>query len=150
MEWTSPQYLEHQEGSIEEQNESARSYEVLVVDDDPEVLVVVSLALEVFGYRVTPALNGTNALEMLRKKRFDLMVTDLMMDDIDGIALLKQTKRLYPATKVILMTGFYDPELILEAIQNQADDYMLKPFSLEVLQVKAAQCLSNERRHINH
>jgi two-component system response regulator PilR (NtrC family) len=145
MIWNSPQCLEHPDEAVEQDSGLAHSYDVLVVDDDPEVLVVVSLALEVFGYRVTPALNGTTALDMLGKKSFDLMVTDLMMDDIDGIALLKKTKHLYPATKVILMTGFYDPELILEAIQNHADDYLLKPFSLEVLQVKAAQCLSNNK-----
>jgi CheY-like chemotaxis protein len=142
--------MEHQEAAVEEGGGLVRNYDVLVVDDDPEVLVVVSLALEVFGYRVTPALNGTTALDILGRKRFDLMVTDLKMGDMDGIALLKRTKHLYPATKVILMTGFYDPELILEALRNQADDYVLKPFSLEVLQVKAAQCLSNAQRHMSN
>lgn len=150
MEWEGSQYLEQKEEKIDEKNGSTCSHDVLVVDDDPEVLVVVSLALELFGYSVTPALNGRSALEKLRGKRFDLMVTDLMMDEMDGIELLKRTKRHYPATKVILMTGFYDPELILEAIQNQADDYVLKPFSLEVLQVKAAQCLANERNHMSN
>jgi CheY-like chemotaxis protein len=135
---------------IKEIDEPTHGYNVLVVDDDPEVLVVVSLALEVFGYHVTPALNGLAALKILQKKRFDLLVTDLMMDDMDGIALLKETKHLYPATKVILMTGFYDPDLILEAIQNQADDYVLKPFSIELLQVKAAQCLENQTSRLSH
>lgn len=126
------------------------SHDVLVVDDDPEVLVVVSLALELCGYAVTPALNGTSALEKLQSKRFDLMVTDLIMGEMNGIELLKKTKHLYPATKVILMTGFYDPEQILEAIENKADDYVLKPFSLEILQHKAAQCLANEGNHMSN
>jgi DNA-binding NtrC family response regulator len=112
--------------------------------------VVVSLALEVFGYRVTPALNGLKALEILRTRRFDLMVTDLKMDGMDGIALLKKAKDLYPFTKVILMTGFYDPELFMEAVQNQADDYVLKPFSLEELQSKAAHCLGNEKSQMRN
>ncbi|RJR41038.1 MAG: response regulator [Desulfobacteraceae bacterium] len=134
----------------EEIGKSERSphipYEVLVVDDNPEVLVVVSLALEVFGYRVTPALNGLKALEILRDKTFDLMVTDLKMDGLDGIGLLKKSKELYPATKVILMTGFYDPEVFSEAIENDADDYVLKPFSLDELQFKAANCLANRNK----
>jgi len=128
------------------EHEHHGAYEVLVVDDNPEVLVVVSLALEVFGYRVTPALNGLKALEILRDKTFDLMVTDLKMDGLDGIGLLKKTKELYPSTKVILMTGFYDPAVFSEAIQNDADDYVLKPFSLDELQFKAANCLSNRKK----
>lgn len=134
-----------QKSDLLERGGPAPSHDVLVVDDDPEVLVVVSLALELFGYAVTPALDGRTALEKLKGKTFDLMVTDLMMKEMDGIELLRRTKDLYPATKVILMTGFYDPEQILQAIENQADDYLLKPFSLEMLQLKAAQCLANEK-----
>lgn len=150
MEWNAMQYLEREEEAEERKTVPTGTYEVLVVDDNPEVLVVVSLALEVFGYRVTPALNGIKALEILRTRRFDLIVTDLKMDGMDGIALLKKSKDLYPATKVILMTGFYDPESLMEAIQNQADDYVLKPFSLEELQFKTAHCLGIEKSQLTN
>ena len=142
METNGMQCFQCEEEFGEREHESRGGYEVLVVDDNPEVLVVVSLAMEVFGYRVTPALNGLKALEILRTKHFDLMVTDLKMDGMDGIALLKKSKELYPLTKVILMTGFYDPEVFMEAIRNKADDYVLKPFSLDELQLKAAHCLN--------
>ena len=150
METNGMQCLQCEEEFGESEHESRGGYEVLVVDDNPEVLVVVSLAMEVFGYRVTPALNGLKALEILRTKHFDLMVTDLKMDGMDGIALLKKSKELYPFTKVILMTGFYDPEVFMEAIQNQADDYVLKPFSLEELQFKTAHCLGNEKSRMRN
>lgn len=143
MEWSDAQDLEREGEVLEERGEPACDQDVLVVDDDPEVLVVVSLAVEFFGYSVTPALNGRTALEKMREKRFDLMITDLTMPDIDGIELLKRTKLIYPATKVILMTGFYDAEPVLESIQNQADDFLLKPFSLKMLQDKVAHCLTN-------
>lgn len=136
--------------SSESQNISVEPAEVLVVDDDPELLVVASLALEVFGYRVTPSLRAKTAIDLLENNHFDLLITDLIMEDMDGIALLKESKKLSPDTKVILMTAFYDPELILHALENDADDYMLKPFSLQELESKAASCLGeravNEKR----
>lgn len=149
METNGMQCFQCEEEFGEGEHESPGGYEVLVVDDNPEVLVVVSLAMEVFGYRVTPALNGLKALEILRTKHFDLMVTDLKMGGMDGIALLKKSKELYPLTKVILMTGYYDPEVFMEAIRNKADDYVLKPFSLDELQFKAAHCL-NERSELRN
>lgn len=124
----------------------AQKFDVLVVDDDPDVLDVVSLAMEVLGYRVTPALRGEVALEMLESRHFDLMITDLMMEDMDGIALLKQSKRICPATRVLLMTGYYDPGTLQEAVDNEADDYLLKPFSIKELRSKAASCLE-KRSH---
>lgn len=147
MEWSDTQYLEENGKVFEGRSEPACGQEVLVVDDDPEVLVVVSLALEYFGYSVTPVLSGCTALEKMREKRFDLVVTDLIMPEIDGIELLKRTKLLYPATRVILMTGFYDAEPVLESIQNQADDFLLKPFSLKTLQDKVAHCLPDEKKN---
>jgi DNA-binding NtrC family response regulator len=123
------------------------NHEVLVVDDDPAVLDVVSLAMTLMGYRVTPALKPRIALEMLENKRFDLMITDLMMDDMDGIALMKESKKICPATGVLLMTGFYDPEVLSQAVKNEADDYLLKPFSIKELRSKAASCIAKRSRH---
>lgn len=133
------------EGRPEHRLHSIEKQEVLVVDDDPEVLTVVFLAMERLGYRVTPALEGKIALEMLASKHFDLMITDLMMEDMDGIALLKLSKKICPATRVLLMTGHYDPEVLRLAVQNEADDYLLKPFSIKELSSKAATCLERSR-----
>jgi DNA-binding NtrC family response regulator len=115
--------------------------EVLVVDDDPGVLDAVSLAMKMLGYRVTPALKAKIALEMMESKHFDLMITDLMMGEMDGIALMKESKKISPATRVLLMTGYYDPALLHQAVQHEADDFLLKPFSIKELRSKAASCL---------
>jgi DNA-binding NtrC family response regulator len=120
---------------------------VLVVDEDPDVLDVVSLAMKVLGYRVTPALKAKIALEMLESKHFDLMITELMMEGMDGIALIKESKKICPATRVLLMTGYYDPKLLRRAVQHEADDFLLKPFSIKELRSKAASCI--ERRGEN-
>jgi YesN/AraC family two-component response regulator len=85
-----------------------QKYEILLVDDDPFILQSIAPVLENEGYNVTTAANGKEAIKLLEKKNFDLVLTDLVMDPIDGIGVLKKTKELDPDTIVIILTGFGD------------------------------------------
>jgi YesN/AraC family two-component response regulator len=118
-----------------------QKYEILLVDDDPFILQSIAPVLENEGYNVTTAANGKEAIKLLEKKNFDLVLTDLVMDPIDGIGVLKKTKELDPDTIVIILTGFGDLISAIDAIRLDADDYLLKPCETEEIPFRIASCL---------
>lgn len=110
-----------------------KTYNVLLVDDDPIVLIGIGKELESEGYCVHTAQSGESALEFLesRKDTPDLVITDLIMGGINGIQVLKQSKKLNPGCMVMVLTGYGELKSAIEAIRFGADDYMLKPGSPE-------------------
>ena len=119
----------------------AVTYDLLLVDDDPFILEGIGEDLERRGYRVTRVNSGEKALEILERKSFDLVITDLVMEHIDGIQVLKKSKEKNATTMVILLTGFGDMLSAIEALRNQADDYMLKPCESSEIQFRVERCL---------
>jgi CheY-like chemotaxis protein len=119
-------------------------FEILLVDDEPLILSPLSLCLEDSSHRVTTALGGQNALDLLRGKPFDLVITDLQMPGIDGIALLRTAKEIRSNTKVIIMTGSVLSASARRLISREADGFLDKPFSLAELHRAVASCLGNE------
>ncbi|HXX53689.1 MAG TPA: response regulator, partial [Thermodesulfovibrionales bacterium] len=77
---------------------------LLVVDDEKDICKVLEFLLKSEGYSVTVACNGEEALEKLKKERFDLVITDLKMGKVDGLAVLEKTKELSADTAVVIMT----------------------------------------------
>ncbi len=116
-------------------------YDLLLVDDDPFILEGIGEDLERRGYRVTRVNSGEKALELLERRNFDLVITDLVMEHIDGIQVLKKSKKKNATTMVILLTGFGDMLSAIEALRNQADDYMLKPCESSEIQFRVERCL---------
>lgn len=116
-------------------------YDLLLVDDDPFILEGIGEDLERRGYRVTRVNSGEKALELLERRNFDLVITDLVMEHIDGIQVLKKSKEKNATTMVILLTGFGDMLSAIEALRNQADDYMLKPCESSEIQFRVERCL---------
>ncbi len=116
------------------------TYEILLVDDDPLILRALKPALEKEGYRVTTADNGEAAVEMLESRHFDILMTDLVMDAIDGIGVLKQGKTSHPEMMSIILTGFGDIHSAIEALRLGADDYLLKPSEVEEILFRVASC----------
>lgn len=116
-------------------------YDLLLVDDDPFILEGIGEDLERRGYRVTRVNSGEKALELLECRNFDLVITDLVMEHIDGIQVLKKSKEKNATTMVILLTGFGDMLSAIEALRNQADDYMLKPCESSEIQFRVERCL---------
>jgi two-component system response regulator PilR (NtrC family) len=117
-------------------------YEILVVDDDPNILAVNNDILVGEGYNVTTAGSGENAIEVLGEKRFDLVITDINMGPISGISVLKKAKELNPETMVIVTTGNTDVNYAIEALRLDADDYLLKPVRMSELLERVAHCLN--------
>lgn len=111
--------------------------EVLVVEDREVMLEIIRRLLEQIGFKhVTQASNGAKALEHMREKRFDLILSDWNMDTMSGFDLLKRVRSLPRTSKIpfILVTAEAKPENILAAKAAGADGYILKPFKLEQLE----------------
>lgn len=118
-----------------------KKYTILLVDDDPFILKGIGRGLESEGYRVTTADCGQAAIELLKKSAFDLVITDLIMDEVDGIQVLKKSKEMYPESMVIILTGFSDMNSAIDALRLDADDYLLKPCEAEEVYFRVQRCL---------
>lgn len=110
---------------------------ILLVDDEESILASVGWFLQTKGFEVVTARGGEEAIDLFRQKRFDLVVTDLVMTRMDGVAVLKTVKSLSPETGVIILTGFGDVGSAVRTLQLGADDYLQKPCDLEELINKA-------------
>ena len=104
------------------EGEEMRPLHILLVDDDPFILTGIGKDLEGEGYLVTPANSGEQALERIEENHFDLVITDLVMDRIDGIQVLKAVKTASPDTMVLILTGYGDMGSAIEALRLSADD----------------------------
>ncbi len=100
---------------------------IQVVDDEPEIRIVLKDLLESNGYDVIVAENGLEAIQLYKEHLPGIILSDIKMPDITGIELLKQIKSVNPEAVVILMTGHSSIENAVEAIKSGAEDYLLKP-----------------------
>ena len=110
---------------------------ILIVDDNPEILKLVSKMATVLGYRTTIAEDGMEALDYLNRGHYDLVITDYDMPFIDGYQLADQIKEKHFGTKVIIMTGHSESDIadLLDG-SGIVDGLLLKPFNLEALKEK--------------
>lgn len=109
---------------------------ILAVDDHPDVRRVVASYLSIAGYRVDTACDGIEATEMLEAGPFDLVITDLKMPRMDGLALLKHVRARYPRTDVMMISGHATIESAVEATKLGARNYFTKPFNISDFQIK--------------
>lgn len=107
---------------------------ILVVDDEAVIRDLCARALK--GYRVLQAADGEEALRLFEKGGIDVILTDVMMPKMNGIDLLRRLKELEPTIVVIVMTGYAEKDIILNALKADADDFISKP--LNILQLKTA------------
>ncbi len=124
-------------------------YKILVVDDDYATRLMLKKALEQYQYEVTLCGNGSDALNILKDEKFDLLLTDLIMDKISGIDLVEQSKELSKDMATILLTGHASIESAIQAVRLGASDYLLKPINLEELQLRVKRAFERvdlERR----
>lgn len=106
---------------------------ILVVDDDPYVLESISRMLAEYGYPVIPCNCGEDAITQLLKNDTKLILTDIKMPGISGIELLEKIHSIYPKMPVILMTGYAELDLAIDAIKKGAFDFITKPYNPEYL-----------------
>ena len=115
---------------------------ILVVDDEPDMRDALTAALRREGLCVSTAANGVEALEKVQGQSFDLIITDVRMPRMGGLALLQELKRTSTTIPVIMMTGYGRIEDAVEAMKAGAFDYLLKPFSLEDLRAVVVKALT--------
>jgi len=118
---------------------------ILVVDNDAEMVSVLKREFGEQGWTVEEATSGRMALDALAREDVDVVLTDLVMDGVDGLALLREAQRRDPAPRVILMTAFGSLETAIEAIRAGAYDYLTKPFKLPEATVAVARALDDRR-----
>ena len=108
---------------------------LLLVDDEAGIRKVLGIALSDAGYTVFTAENGTEALDIFRKERPPIVLTDIKMPGIDGIELLQKIKHENPDTEVIMITGHGDMDLAIKSLKYQAVDFVTKPINDDVLEI---------------
>lgn len=109
----------------------------LVVDDETSARMLLERGVANAGFSVESAEDGVQAANMIRKKLYDLVVTDLMMPgEVDGVGVLEAAKARSPRTSVVLITGHASVETAVEAMKKGADDYLQKPIHLDELAIK--------------
>jgi CheY-like chemotaxis protein len=118
---------------------------ILLVDDEEPVRGFLKRGLEMDGHEVTTAVDGGDGLDRLTEAAgaYDLMLTDIRMPIMDGIALALAAKRDYPDLKILLMTGFADQRERAKGLQAIVVDVLTKPFSLTDLRETVARVLAS-------
>ena len=115
------------------------SLSILIVEDDLPLREALTDTLLLAGYTIHSTDCGERAIQMLNKEKIDLVISDIQMDGMDGISLLKKIKNYQPQTPVVLMTAFGTIQQAVRALQDGATDYLVKPFEPEVLVSRIAQ-----------
>ena len=118
---------------------------ILVVDDEQSLRDVLSIMLKRAGYAVTSAMDGEEAIELLNKEIFDLVITDLRMPKIDGMEVLRAVKSASPETVVLIITAFASADSAVEAMKQGAYDYLTKPFQVDEVQLIIRNALEKRR-----
>lgn len=123
-----------------ETNEQNQLYDILIADDAPANLKVLSEILRLEGYKVRPVLNGTQALEVARLQKPDLILLDIMMPDINGYEVCKQLKADPELNEipVIFISALSDTDSVIQAFSVGGVDYVSKPFKAEEVKVRVS------------
>lgn len=116
---------------------------ILLVEDDLSHCTILQALISGWGYRVSVAHNGRQALEQVRAQPFDLILSDVRMAEMDGIAALKAIKSYNPAIPILIMTAYSNVESAVEAIKAGAYDYLTKPLDFDTLQLTLARALEH-------
>ena len=105
-------------------------FSVLVVDDNESIREVLAIVLSGSGYRCESAKNGVEAMQRVRQARFDAVVTDLEMPEMDGIALTRELRQQFSSLPVMVMTGYSDDDHRETAFRAGAREFLSKPFDI--------------------
>jgi len=119
--------------------------DILLVDDEKSVCSTLSLFLQKVGYQVEEAANGEEAEDRLKNQFYDLVITDLKMQPMDGLEVLKVAKAINPMTEVVVMTAYSTVESGVEAMKLGAYDYIQKPFNKDEFLLLVAKALERKQ-----
>ena len=123
-------------------------FNILVVDDEEDFLETLVNRLKKRKIDTTGVRSGEEALDLMNKKQFDVVILDIKMPGgMDGIETLREIKKIQPLAEVILLTGHASVETSIEGMKLGAFDYILKPVKLEELLTKLAQAFEKKDSH---
>jgi DNA-binding NtrC family response regulator len=114
---------------------------LLVVDDEKSMRDLLKEYLNEYGYEVTCAANGQDALQIYKQGHFDIIISDLFMEPMDGLELLNKIKESDPDAIFIMITGYPSIKSSIEVIKKGAKDYLTKPFNIDEIKVKIERAL---------
>lgn len=117
---------------------------ILLVDDEEAILLSFRKFLQAENYEVTTATSGEEALSKIAAGQYDLVITDLIMEGVDGIKVLQEAKKLNPELVVFILTGYGDLTSAIDALRLGADDYLLKPCDADELLLRIARALAKQ------
>jgi DNA-binding NtrC family response regulator len=124
------------------------NFRALVVDDEQDFLETLVNRLQKRNIDTSGARSGEEALEIMKKKLFDVVILDVKMPGgMDGIETLREMKRIQPLAEVVLLTGHASVETSIEGMKLGAFDYLLKPIKIEDLMTKMAQAFEKKNAH---
>ncbi|HEX9860849.1 MAG TPA: sigma-54 dependent transcriptional regulator [Nitrospirota bacterium] len=118
---------------------------LLVVDDEAIALKNLEHVLKKEGYDLTSTQSGPQALKIIEKEEFDLVLTDLKMERVDGMQVLKRVRELHPETEVIMITGFATVDSAIDAMKGGAYHYISKPYKLDEVRKVVAEAIEKVR-----
>ncbi|MEQ9318715.1 MAG: sigma-54 dependent transcriptional regulator [Polyangiaceae bacterium] len=107
--------------------------DILIVEDEPDILELLSEALETRGHRITPIDDGAKAMSCLDRRRFDVAICDVRLPNVDGMRIFRRIRRESPSSQVILMSAYGSVAEAVSAMQEDATHYLAKPFETAVL-----------------
>jgi DNA-binding NtrC family response regulator len=125
-------------------------YRVLVVDDEKDICRALEFLLSREGYEVDTAQSGEAALRRVSKDDYDLVLTDLKMEGMDGIQLIERIKEVSPSTVLVLMTAYASVENAVDAMKKGAGDYIVKPFVNEDVKLTISRLLEHRKLSIEN
>jgi DNA-binding NtrC family response regulator len=118
-----------------------RGADILIIDDEPKMRHILRIILEEAGYSIKEAQNGMEALEILSRHPCGVVFTDLKMEGMDGVEVLRKVKGLHPETPVVVLTAFGSIESAVEAMNEGALDYITKPFEEDKILITVERSL---------
>jgi len=118
---------------------------ILVVDDEPKICNLIEELFRLDGYQIDISFSGIEALQMMKKNKYQMLLTDLKMPGIDGLELIRKAKELNPEIKTIMITGYTTVDTAVQSLRNGVDDYIKKPFNIMELKKVVKQTLYNRQ-----
>lgn len=118
-------------------------YTILIVDDEPSLREVLEQILE--GYQTTVVADGREALQLLQRDHFEMVITDLMMPNVDGFSVLTTAKRTDPRTDVLVLTGYPSLENERRCRALGCTDVLAKPFAVTAIRAKVEACRTSHQ-----
>jgi len=125
---------------------------ILLIEDEARLRDNLQTLLQSEGYSVTTAQNGAEGIKRLRQESFDLVITDLVMPEVDGFQVLEYLKAYSPETVVVVMTAYVSAVSVIDALRKGAYDYLSKPFEFDLMKVTIARALEKAQlqRSLKH